>query len=268
MTLKHLHIRDEGDGRPLVFLHGWTCPGVFFDPQVSALKGHARCIVPDLPGHGRSEDCRPLTIEASADAVYAYLEEKDLTDVVLCGWSMGALVAYSMIERHGADRISSVIAVDMSPKVLNDPGWSNGTLSGLTAGENDHFITTIAKDWHRLPGRIARRLFARGQEPELESFTMAKGEIASANPVLLTDMWMSLTALDFRKLILRFPVPLHLAAGGKSQLYGPGVHAWYQENVSDFHLTIFENSGHAPHLEEPEKFNGLLRQVIGAETVA
>jgi pimeloyl-ACP methyl ester carboxylesterase len=268
VTLKNLHIRDEGKGRPLIFLHGWSCPGVFFDRQVAALKSNTRCIVPDLPGHGKSQNFRPLTIEASADAVHAYLEEKDLTDAVLCGWSMGALVAYSMIERHGADRISSVVAVDMSPKVLNDPGWSNGTLSGLTAHDNDYFITTIAKDWHRLPGRIARRLFARGHDPEPESFVMAKGEIASSDPALLSSMWMSLTGLDFRELLRAFPISLHLAAGGKSQLYGPGLHAWYQETVPDFHLTVFENSGHAPHLEEPDKFNGLLRDVIGAEVLA
>lgn len=268
MTAANMHIRDEGKGRPIVFIHGWSCPGVFFDGQVTVLKDHARCIVPDLPGHGASVDVGPRTIEASADAIHTYLVDNDLNDVVLCGWSMGALVAYMLIARHSADRISSVVAIDMSPKVLNDASWQNGALSGLTAETNEHFITTIASEWHRLPRRIARRLFAGDTEPDPALLEMAKQEIAKADPVRLTDMWMSLTALDFRDLLQKFPVPLHLAAGGQSQLYGPGVHAWHQAHVPDFHLTLFASSGHAPHLEEPEKFNRLLREVVGAEALA
>jgi pimeloyl-[acyl-carrier protein] methyl ester esterase len=74
----------------------------------------------------------------------------------------------------------------------------------------------------------------------------------------LKDMWMSLTALDFRELLRTFPVPFHLAAGAKSQLYSPDVHRWHSENVPDLQLTLFDHSGHAPHLEEPEKFKALM----------
>lgn len=267
MTTGNMHIREEGKGNPIVFIHGWSCPGVFFDGQVAALKDHARCIVPDLPGHGASVDVGPRTIEASADAIHAYLVENDLKDATLCGWSMGALMAYMLIERHGAGRISSVVGIDMSPKVLNNAAWQNGALSGLTAETNEHFISTISSEWHRLPRRIARRLFAGYIEPDPVLLEMAKQEIAKADPVRLTDMWMSLTALDFRDLLQKFPVPLYLAAGAQSQLYGPGVHAWHQEHVPDFYLTLFANSGHAPHLEEPEKFNRLLLEVVGVEVV-
>jgi pimeloyl-[acyl-carrier protein] methyl ester esterase len=258
VTASGLYIRDEGAGRPIVFVHGWSCPGMFFDRQVADLKDHARCIVPDLPGHGATGDRVPRTIEAAADAIHAYLSEQDLQDVVLCGWSMGALVSYALIERHGADRIGSMIAIDMSPKVLNDEDWLNGTRSGLTVGQNTHFINTITADWQRLPRRIARRMFAADSEPCPGLLDYASGEIAKANPNWLKDMWMSLTALDFRELLRTFPVPFHLAAGAKSQLYSPHVHRWHSENVPDLQLTLFDHSGHAPHLEEPEKFKALM----------
>jgi len=258
VTRGKLYIRDVGEGRPIVFIHGWSCPGMFFDQQVAAFSGQARCIVPDMPGHGLSVCFEPLTIKAAAGALHAYLAAHDLQDAVLCGWSMGALVAYALVRDYGADRISSVVALDMTPKVLNDAGWKNGTLSGLTEDQNEHFITTIAADWPRLPRRIARRLFAAGQEPRPDLLEMARAEIAAADPAKLRQMWMSLTALDFRDLLCRFPVPLHLVAGARSQLYGPGLHAWHQQNVPEFQLTVFDNSGHAPHLEEPGKFNSLM----------
>jgi pimeloyl-[acyl-carrier protein] methyl ester esterase len=257
-----LHIRDEGTGRPLVLVHGWSCPGPFFQGQIDALKGSARLIVPDLPGHGRTGGRLPLSIASAADALHAALAKRELQEVVLVGWSMGALVAYGLIERYGVDRISSFVAVDMSPKVLNTADWPHGTLNGLNAELNRHFLNNMVADWPKLPGRIARRLFAAGSEPDPDLVAVARRDIAASDPEMLRPMWASLTAQDFRPLLQSFPVPFHLAAGLKSQLYGPGVHAWHAETVPDYHFHGFEASGHAPHLEEPEKFNRLLMDLV------
>ncbi|WP_269585724.1 alpha/beta fold hydrolase [Roseibium sp. Sym1] len=257
-----LHIRNEGTGRPLVLIHGWSCPGRFFQPQIQVLRDHARCIVPDLPGHGRTAGRLPLSIASAADAVYSTLADRELEDIVLVGWSMGALVSYALIERYGADRISSFVAVDMSPKVLNAPDWSNGTLNGLNAELNKHFLDGMVADWPKLPGRIARRLFAADCEPAADLVAFARQEIAAGDPEMLRPMWASLTAQDFRPLLQDFPVPFHLAAGLKSQLYGAGVHAWHADNVPDYHFHGFEDSGHVPHMEEPEKFNDLLLGLV------
>ncbi|MBG6205088.1 pimeloyl-ACP methyl ester carboxylesterase [Labrenzia sp. EL_13] len=257
-----LHIRDKGNGRPLVLIHGWSCPGQFFQGQIDCLHSKARCLVPDLPGHGKTGNRLPLTIEAAAEALHAELVTREIFDAVVCGWSMGALVAYAMIERFGADRLSSLVAIDMTPKVLNTADWQNGTLNGLTADLNQVFLNAIVADWPKLPGRIAGRLFAEGLTSKPSSRELARKEIAKADPVLLRPMWASLTAQDFRQLLGEFPVPFHLAAGCRSQLYGPGVHQWHEENVPDFHLHLFERSGHAPHMEEPDRFNELLLKLI------
>ncbi|MHA7776589.1 alpha/beta fold hydrolase [Roseibium sp. M-1] len=262
MSQELLHIRNEGTGRPLVLVHGWSCPGNFFHAQIEGLKQHARCIVPDLPGHGLTGDKLPLSIEAAADALHEALAARGLTDIVLCGWSMGSLVSYAMIERHGAERIARFVSVDMSPKVLNAPDWKNGTLNGLTADLNGHFLDALVADWPKLPGRIAKRLFAQGMEIAPDKRDFARREIAACDPVLLRQMWASLTAQDFRSLLKKFPVPFHLAAGLKSQLYGEGVHRWHRDNVPDFHFHGFESSGHTPHLEEPEVFNRLLLELV------
>lgn len=262
MTEPKLYVRDEGTGRPLVLIHGWSCPGQFFQHQIDALKGQARCIVPDLPGHGRTGAALPLDIESAARSVHAYLEEQDLTDAILCGWSMGALVSYAMIQLHGVARVSSVVAIDMSPKVLNAVDWANGTLNGLNEALNANVLAGIVPDWPRLPARIASRLFAGDQDPDPDLLEYSRVQIAEADPTLLQPMWASLTAQDFRPLLREFPVPLHLAAGLRSQLYGHGVHRWHLENVPDFTLHAFELSGHAPHLEEPQRFTALMQRIL------
>jgi len=253
-----LHIRDEGSGRPLVLIHGWSCPGQFFQRQIEALHPYARCIVPDLPGHGKTGDCLPLTIEAAAVALHAALAERNLTDAVVCGWSMGALVAYAMIERFGTERVSQVVAIDMTPKVLNTAEWRNGTRNGLDAEQNQHFLDAIVPDWPKLPAMIATRLFADDLPAKPELWEFARTEIVKADPVLLRPMWASLTGQDFRELLRDFPVPFHLAAGRRSQLYASALHRWHAENVPDFQLHLFDRSGHAPHMEEAARFNEML----------
>ncbi|MEM5582817.1 alpha/beta hydrolase [Roseibium sp. AS2] len=262
MSENLLYIRDEGTGRPVVLLHGWACPGRFLEGQIDALKADARCIVPDLPGHGNTGDRLPLTIEASADALHDYLCAQDLREVVLCGWSMGALVVYSLIERHGAERVSCVVTIDMSPKVLNDADWPYGTSNGLTREINTVVLETMVAEWPGLPARIARRLFAAGHPVDPELMAFAQDEIAKGDPVLLRRMWASLTEQDFRTLLRAFPVPLHLAAGAGSQLYNPAMIRWHRDNVPEIHVHEFAQSGHSPHLEEPQAFNRLLLDLL------
>ncbi len=245
-----------------MLIHGWSCTGQFFQSQIDGLMAHARCLVPDLPGHGHTGNHLPLTIEAAADAVHAELVRRDITGAVVCGWSMGALVAYSMIERFGPDRLSSFVAIDMTPKVLNTSTWQNGTLNGLNSELNQVFLDAIVPDWPKLPGRIASRLFAHGLPVGQERKEKVGAEIAKADPALLKPMWASLTAQDFRPLLQDFPLPFHLVAGRRSQLYGQGVHRWHEKNVPDFQLHLFESSGHAPHMEEPVRFNDLLMDLI------
>ncbi|WP_346908261.1 alpha/beta fold hydrolase [uncultured Roseibium sp.] len=153
-----LHVRvEEGSGSPLVLLHGWSCHGGFFRPQLEALSGEVRLLVPDLPGHGETGSRLPLTIEAAADAVGELIDSRGLSGVTLCGWSMGAHVAYSYAERHGTKRLRQIVAIDMSPKVLNAPDWPNGSLGGLDAKRNVHVLEAMVPDWPKLAPKVAER---------------------------------------------------------------------------------------------------------------
>jgi len=50
-----LHVVDEGSGTPVAFVHGVMMSGRFFDRQVPYFSQSFRVIVPDLRGHGQSE---------------------------------------------------------------------------------------------------------------------------------------------------------------------------------------------------------------------
>ena len=102
-----IHYEDDGDGPPVVLLHGfaadgklnWTEPGV-----VRALvDAGRRVIVPDARGHGRSDKPHdPAAYDDAAmvrDAV-AVLDHLGLDEVDCGGYSMGALTTFALMPRE------------------------------------------------------------------------------------------------------------------------------------------------------------------------
>jgi pimeloyl-ACP methyl ester carboxylesterase len=251
------------DARPLVLLHGWSCHGGFFRPQMEALGTSTRVLAPDLPGHGDSAQTGDLSIEAAADALEQLLAAEDLDDAVLVGWSMGALVAWSMIERHGTGRLAHLVVEDMSPRVLNDADWPHGTRSGLDATRSRDFARAVSSQWPRLAGATARRSFAADAPDSLVAF--AEAEMRNAHGPALAAMWGSLTAQDFRHLVPRIDIPVTLTPGGASQLYASGAADWQLERLQRGRIHPFPKAGHAPHLEAPEAFNTLLAELCKAQ---
>ncbi|MBB3662704.1 pimeloyl-ACP methyl ester carboxylesterase [Prauserella sediminis] len=91
---------DVGEGPVTLFVHGVFTNGRLWRNVVQRLRGHRRCIVVDLPGHG----CTPPLGEASlwglADAVGTVLTELDLWDVHLVGNDTGGGVCQIVMARH------------------------------------------------------------------------------------------------------------------------------------------------------------------------
>ncbi len=264
--MSRLHIRESGtrrDGRlPVVLLHGWSCHGGFFERGMQDLQDETLLLAPDLPGHGKTGADVELTIEAAADALAALLEARGLEQVVLVGWSMGAHVAFSLIERHGTSRLASLVVEDMTPKVLNDDDWNLGTKNGNNAIINLQLINTIETQWPLLAEAISKGILAEGLEPDPALLAFNRREMLAAEPPLIAPMWTSLTAQDFRPLMSLIDIPVHLARGAHSPLYGRNVAEWQAERLADATIHDFARSGHAPHMEEPAAFTDLLRSLI------
>ena len=258
-----MHIREAGAGRPLLLLHGWACHGGFFAPQLAGLAADARLVAPDLPGHGRTGDAGGgLSIEAAADACATLLIDRDLSGVVLVGWSMGAAVAWSLIERHGQDRLSGLVVVDMTPRVLNDETWRLGIRDGFDGDRNLRAVAAMAEDWPRYAGYVARAIFAEESAADARLMAWVQAEVARADPSAMVPMWHSLVGQDFRRLLPRIDLPALIVRGEGSRLYSADVAEWQAAEMPRASIATFDRSGHAPNLEQPDAFNAALRSFI------
>ncbi|MEH7225323.1 alpha/beta hydrolase [Bacillus sp. JJ1566] len=93
-----MHYQEYGDtSAPLmVFLHGGGVSGWMWDKQVQYFTQY-HCLVPDLPGHGKSIAI-PFSIKDSAERVIALIEEKSNgKKVILIGFSLGAQIIVQLL---------------------------------------------------------------------------------------------------------------------------------------------------------------------------
>lgn len=98
--------RIEGEGKPVVLLHGFGEDGHIWDQQIAYLKAHCQLIVPDLPGSGSSQilssTSSAISIEDYADCIHALLEHEKITSCIMLGHSMGGYIMLAFAEKYPA----------------------------------------------------------------------------------------------------------------------------------------------------------------------
>src|SRR3989337_2294881 len=104
----------DGQGPPIVLLHGFPLNRAMWEPQVSALRDRFTVITPDLVGFGESDPpANPdgMTMDVFAQAVVRLLETLGYDRVILGGFSMGGYVLFRVLARAAA-RISGLVIAD------------------------------------------------------------------------------------------------------------------------------------------------------------
>ncbi|MDG4536809.1 alpha/beta hydrolase [Streptomyces sp. AV19] len=133
--------RDWGEGRPVVFLHGWPLNGDAWQDQLKAVADAGyRGIAHDRRGHGRSTPVYDgYDFDTFADDLDDILSRLDLRNVTLVSHSMGGGELARYIGRHGTERIrSAVLLSSITPYLLQGPdnpeGVPRSEFDGLKAG--------------------------------------------------------------------------------------------------------------------------------------
>ncbi len=116
-----LFVREAGNpkGRPIVLIHGWSQHHLCWSKQLSSdLTENFRLIAPDLRGHGASG--KPEDPEAYnhskpwADDINAIIQQLELDNPILVGWSMGGWVVFDYLRAYGNAKISGIVTIGSS----------------------------------------------------------------------------------------------------------------------------------------------------------
>jgi pimeloyl-ACP methyl ester carboxylesterase len=259
-----LEFDDTGNGPAIVFLHGWSLCKKAFGIQRRELEERFRIVVPDMRGHGRSSAYGPTDgIDTLARDLEQLLAHLDLDAVTLVGWSMGALVAWEFMRRSESGRVAGIVTIDMVPKVLNDETWQHGLRAGTHLYDVDIDLTRMRDDWPAFTRAYVPKVFAADRSEDRSELIGWMTELVADNDVeSMANLWTSLVEADYVDAACDTGVPTLITYGQLSQVYDEEAAAWMDQNVPNSRRVPFPESGHAPHLEEPERFNTALADFV------
>ena len=227
----------DGAGPPLLFLHGAGGAGRWLAFQERLAKDYT-VYFPSHPGHGGSPAAE--WIEHISDLAFHYLDLLDrlgLERVHLVGASFGGWIA-AEIATMASHRLESLELID--PVVIRVDGWIYPFLFGMDIPE---IVGTIFQN-----PMAALALAPPDQSIDTLALQYRQGTAlarVSWNPYLYNPL--------LRRRLGRISSPTLLCWGAHDRLapLKPCGEAWAQEILGS-RLRVFEESGHVPHLEEPE----------------
>jgi len=229
----------KGSGQPLVMLHGGGGPVVGL-PFADRLAEHFELIAPTHPGFAGSRI--PDHFTRVDDLVFLYLDlldELDLRDAVLMGFSMGGWTAVEMATMT-TERLSKLILVD-----------SVGVKVG---GRDDRDIADV----FALPGnKLAEIMFHDPSlAPNPADLPEDQLEIVAANRIALGvytwDPYMHNPKLPRR--LHRIRIPTHFIWGASDRLVTVDYGRKFCNMIDGATMTVIEKAGHAPQMEQPDAF--------------
>jgi pimeloyl-ACP methyl ester carboxylesterase len=224
------------EDRPtILFLHESGGSAATWQGQLVGLAQYARCLVVDLPGHGRSEGVGYASVSEYRAALEAFLDALAIRwPVVVAGVCLGAAIAVDLA-RHAPERVSGLILAGLS-----EGGRACEQVRRLTArGE-------LAEEFvHALFGRIGtcRHLSSRLQQWRLTSPVVRHGDL------------MAMSAYPLRQGLKRVQHPVLVVAGADDQIATPAAIAELAGEVAGCRTAILPGAGCLSMLEQPGQFN-------------
>lgn len=115
-----IHYIDEGEGDPVLFLHGIPTSCYVWRNIIPPLAKSARCIAPDLVGMGKSDKPKiEYTIFDHIKFIEGFIEKLGLKNItlVLHGW--GSVVGFHYAMRH-EDNVKAIAFYESHVRAIED----------------------------------------------------------------------------------------------------------------------------------------------------
>lgn len=245
-----IELFEGGDGPPLLFLHGAQgfMPAL---PYVGLLTQRRRLIVPSHPGFGAS--ALPLWLDSVDDIAYLYLEFLDRRkiehiDIVGCslgGW-LTAEIATKAPERIGKLALVGPVGVKLGPADKLD-------IPDIFAMPQDKVARLIFHD-------VAKGKLDVANMTDAQLTTIARNRETTA--LLTWEPWMHNPKLRHR--LHRVTAPTLFIRGASDGLVSQSYVEGYAKLIPNARVTTIAAAGHAPQLEQPEEFAGVLFDFLDA----
>ncbi len=245
-----IHYLEAGSGRPIVFIPGWTMPAWIWQKQIDEFSKKYHVIAVDPRSQGESD--KPTyghLPETRARDYKELVDQLDLKQSVLVGWSMGCGELVKYAEQFGADNVGGFVLVD---GLLSDK--PNPEMFGFLSG----WMNQLQRDRQKQADGFVRHMFNKPQpELYLKSLMDASMQVpADTAAVLIYNM---IAVKNYSAGLARMNRPVLFTYQPDSQPTADFLKTKLGDKVR---LEQFDGDVHALFVDEPEKFNRVLEEFL------
>lgn len=261
-----LHVDDSGgSGRPVVLIHGWPLSGESWSEQLPALTAAgSRVITYDRRGFGRSDKPnKGYEYDTLTEDLHTLMEEFDLSDVTLVGFSMGGGEVARYFSKYGTERVhSAVFAAAVPPYLLKGDDNPDGP---LTEDMAEGWEQAINDDIGGFYGEFITNFFsANGQlKVSEEQRRQARALCDQADTDAVLGCMEAFGTTDFRDDLTKVSVPtlvIHGDADGVVPLEGSGKRT--HEAISGSRMHVIAGGPHGCNVSHADEFNCALVEFV------
>jgi pimeloyl-ACP methyl ester carboxylesterase len=234
---------EEGNGEPLILLHGLFGALSNFRDLIEYFKHHNKVIVPLLPLFDL--DLLHTTVGGLEKFVYKFIEHRDYKNVHLLGNSLGGHVALLHVLKHPA-RIKSVILTGSSGLFENGMGDSYPK-----RGDYEYIKKKTELTFHD-PSNVTKELVD-------EVYEIVNNRIKAVKVISLAK---SAIRNNLGEELNQIKQPTLLIWGNNDTITPPFVGREFQRLIPRSELHFVDKCGHAPMMEVPEEFNRILHKFL------
>lgn len=270
---KSIAYKAEGNGIPIVLLHGWPQSSHVWHKVVPFLAIKHRVVLIDLPGLGESHNFDVFDTGGVADIISDATEALGIPSYHLVGHDIGAWVATSLALRH-ENRLKSLTVVDAGiPGLIPDEIFKPGNASRVWQFYF-HAVSDIPE------------LLTEGREREYLTWyfhnkAIVKDAISESDIDLYTNQYRRKHAMSNgfgyyraftksadqnRSFQQKLAIPV-LAIGGESGV-GASIGAAMNKIAIAVTTKVIANCGHYVPEERPSEFSETLLEFIDGRSVA
>lgn len=264
----------------VVLTHGYCLTEAMWHYQKRDLGGRFSLVTWDLPGHGHSPGVAPgrLTLEFCADALARVVDEYGEDGVVLVGHSLGGVVTLTYLARHPETaarliRGAVLTSTPMTHFARHVAGrWPGAGLEARALGrlmqyvvESDLTERVLGRDVGgrdlSLSYRVVRWGF--GKHPSPSQVLFVRDVIGEVRPDVRAETYRVMTRCDLAPIVPEIGVPTTVIIGGRDRLVNPQESLHLADRLPRGRAVVFPESGHAPFLEDHDRFNAEVSRFAG-----
>ncbi len=250
-----MHHEENGQGIPLLLIHGFPHDHTLWQPQLEGLQDTARVIAPDLRGFGLSPEAPEImTMEDHARDLKALLDHLGIERAVVGGLSMGGYIALAFAELF-PQALQGLILCNTRSAADGEQAREGREATARKAMEEG--VAVIAESM--LPKMISPK--SAQTHPDLSMFVENMMACQHAEGVAASARGMGLRP-DRTSMLSSINVPTLVITGSADTLIPPAESEAMTAKVPGAQLLVIPDVAHLSNLEDPEAFNTAVRAFL------